>query len=121
MIKRYYVMLWFKEAVETHEFFIPCSGPGSYRQHVSLASFNEREAAKSCGDVIQLHAMVLSEKEWEQHHAFEARSRQFETEPCEEPPPHFVHEDIWQMYQAIGYDYKRQKYTRKPPEDVDHG
>lgn len=91
------------KAIELHRFsFPPITGRGRYRAITSYSWFLHREAKRYT-------ALYEANKEPAKH-AYAMRWDDLYKSAYEELPV-IVHQTIWDMYKAIGYDYKRQKFT----------
>ena len=111
----YVAVLWdnrFKQ-LEVHKFTMEPEGKSRYRASISWNYFRKRESEKSLGKIkyiFRTHGMSLSD--YEGH--IEAETRVFAPNPSPlSQLPHFEHESIWDMYEALGYCYKRKRYIRQ--------
>lgn len=117
-IKKDVAVLWNNrhERLEVHIFTMEPPGKSRYRALISWSYFRSREAdkcnPKNRGKYFdyRTHGMDLRDHETN----LEAENRIFA--PKQSPlskVPVFEHESIWDMYKALGYDYKRKRYTRQ--------
>lgn len=120
--------------VERHLFRIPSvseRGGGFYRQTTSFSAFNTRETNRFCdhnsitlpdGSVaiklkialaIYAQCRLIQDRRRDHHH------EQKFPQCCDYlEAPTFFHPSVWDMYIAIGYDYKSKKWIRNKGEQV---
>lgn len=84
-----------------------------YRATGSYNAFNNNEGQRLLDDP---NVMYRGHAVNERDHLL---SRKMDADACvrwnltpEPELPTFTHDSIWAMYEAIGYDYKRKRYTR---------
>lgn len=97
--------LWIDDVkAEMHFFDLPREGKGSYVAIESYNRFHVREAKRSSkaayetGEILhkRCHVQIIDDAIFPIKMASET--------------PKFFHETIWDMYKAVGYDYKKKKY-----------
>lgn len=109
----YVVVLWdTKQPLEVHKFTMDEEGKSHYRAIMSWNYFRNRESGKASKRVpfmFRSHGMTL--ESFEISASMEARIFAPDPAPILQLPQ-FDHSSIWDMYKAIGYDYKRKRYIR---------
>ncbi|MNQ58253.1 hypothetical protein D3C85_724440 [compost metagenome] len=113
--RKFYCTFW-KDGtpVELHVFTLEPEGKSDYRAIGSYNAFNNNEGKRLLNDP---HVMFRGHAVNERDHLL---SRQIQADTCarweltpEPELPVFTHDSIWDMYKAIGYDYKRKRYVRQ--------
>lgn len=97
------------EPSEVHRFPLPCMGEsGFYRASVSFNSFRDREAHNLAssfqgGGELPFRCSVGNGSDLES-------VAELARHIIAQGSPEFFHENIWDAYEAVGYDYRRKCY-----------
>jgi hypothetical protein len=96
------------EPVSRHFYPIPSPGePDFYVTAISVDCFSNREARR--------HYAATQKKPFK-HVEKRAHTRRLSELGLLSPKiPEFEHASLWDMYRAIGYDYKKQRYLKEVP------
>lgn len=122
----YYAILYKDdEPIEFHVFTAePTAKHNRYRAVSSMGWFSEREVALRYGDnpkknLSPFHMSSMGRKAaYDKEEASwlaqcKKEGREAEYKELYANIPHFEHTSLWDMYAAVGYDYKKKKWIRE--------
>lgn len=95
--------------VADHHFPIAAAGDNNYRAIGSYNAFDKQQTRICKRDCMERRFWPLREHELCTLERMDDALRKIGQEPVVLPQHH--HKDIWAFYEAIGYDYKKKRFT----------
>ena len=120
---QYVAIMWhFDKQAEVHYFRLPSvSEPGFYRSVGSFESFRKREANRLYNWMCDPNRKDHLARRASMDHVMDSTFLRFQRDFGALPHiPVFNHDSIWGLYEAIGYDHKKKRYTEFPYDRINY-